>query len=114
MGTTDSNIIDRYMAEDAVEDGFKIQFRPGLYCTINLARRLAPSADTEAGFDPERLMCLMAYFVTRRRQKIFFDPGATDFPEDTGRDFVAYLVGSERVWGIEDGEGLTFLLPEDN
>jgi hypothetical protein len=114
MGTTDSNTIYSYTAEDAVEDGFKIEFGPGLYCTLNLARRLAPSADTQAGFDPERLNVLMAYFVTRRRQKIFFDPGATDYPEETGREFVTYLVGSERVWGIEDGEGLTFLLPEDH
>jgi hypothetical protein len=109
----ENNIIDRYTSEDAIEDGVKIELAPRLYCTTNLARRLAPSADTEAAFDPERLMCLMAYFVNKRRQKLYFDPDATDHPEETGRDFVAYKVGSERVWGIEDGEGLTFLLPED-
>jgi hypothetical protein len=109
----EDTIIDQYMSEEAIEDGIKIQLAPRLYCTTNLAQRLAPSADTRAGFDPERLKCLMVYFLHKRRQKIYFDPGATDYPEDTGREFVVYRVGSERVWGIEDGEGLHFILPED-
>ena len=113
MGTIDDHIISRYTSQDAVEDGVKIELRPGLYCTSNLALRLAPSADTEAGFDPEKLMCLMVSFLHKRRNGIYFDPGATEYPEDASRDFVIYKVGSERVWGIEDGEGLHFLLPED-
>ncbi len=106
-------IIYRYTSEDAIEDGTKIEIAPRLYCTTHLARRIAPSRETEAGFDPERLKCLMAYFVTKRRQRIFFDPGATDYPEEATEDFVMYKVGDERVWGIEDGEGLHFILPED-
>jgi hypothetical protein len=109
----DSTIIDRYTAENAVADGVNIRIAERLYCTTDLARRLAPSADTETGFDPERLMCLMACFVNKRREKIYFDPGATAYPEETCREFVTYLVGSHKVWGIEDGDGLTFLLPED-
>jgi hypothetical protein len=113
MEPEQKNVIYHYTSDDAVEDGWKVRVAPHLYCTVNLARRLAPSADTEAGFDPERLKCLIVYFIHKRKSKIYFDPGATDYPEDTGPDFVVYKVGSERVWGIEDGEGLHFILPED-
>jgi hypothetical protein len=108
------NIIFRYTEEEAEADGIKLRLGTHLFCTTNLARRLAPSAANKDGFDRERLVShVIEPLLERWHNGIFCDPGASEYPEEADKDFAMYLVGSERVWAIVDGDGLHFILPED-
>jgi hypothetical protein len=51
--------------------------------------------------------------LERWHSGVFCDPGASEYPEEADMNFAMYLVGSERVWAIVDGDGLHFILPED-
>jgi hypothetical protein len=48
MPKDEDNIIIRYTEEEAEADGLKLRLGPHLFCTTNLARRLAAST-TDAG-----------------------------------------------------------------
>jgi len=125
----DETVIVTYTEEQAIADGIKLQLGPRLFCTTNLARRLAPSpfqlhpqpqADPQAppasshGYDLDTLRRKVIGPLLRRYcAGVFCDPGATNYPEEADHLFACYLVGTERVWAILDGVGLHFILPED-
>jgi hypothetical protein len=114
MPTDEDNIIYRYTEEQAEADGIKIRLGPYLFCTTNLAQRLAPSATNDNGIDHEHLISrVIAPLLQRWHNGIYYDSGATEYPEEADKNFAMYLVGSERVWAIADGDGLHFILPED-
>lgn len=105
------DVIFRYSNEQAVADGVKIALAPRLYCTTNLALRLAP--ELGGGIDRLRLAFLVDTWLDMRRIGIYCTPDATRHPEETSAKFLVYEVDGQVVWGIEDGEGLHFILPED-
>ena len=104
-----------YTNEQAIADGIKIRMGERVFCTTNLWNRLLESVpdDFEEDEHPLWVMAKLNVLVKKFNAGTYYDPGATKYPEECNCGLACYLVGKERVWAIEDGDGLHLILPSD-
>jgi hypothetical protein len=112
-----------YTSEQAVEDGIKIKLGDRLYATTNLAVRLAPPTVLDIRLDipfhPDTLRAKVTRILNLYNAGIYADPPTADEAGEADASLALYEVPdeitgtTERVWAIQDGEGLHLILPED-
>jgi len=109
------NIISIYTQEQAIGDGILFKIAKNITCTTNLAYTLAP-ADNEAGFDLGMVWSKLISSWLAYQSGVYYDKGATDYPEEADAGLAAYLIDGHRVWIMPDYPGadsVTIMLPED-
>ena len=108
------DLIASYTAEEAVEDGILIKLSDGIYINTETASRLAPNQGFEGEpLDVKRLRLLLAPALTKYRNGIYFDAGATKYPDECDRYLAIYMVeeasGAKNPIWFESG---VFTFPE--
>lgn len=109
----EDDVVFRYTNEQAIADGIKVRLGPRLFATTNLCITLAPSDDPDQPFDVAALAPQVERVLELFNAGTYADPPEADRYGEADRGLALYDVDGIRVWAIEDGDGLTLLLPED-
>lgn len=102
-----------YTSDDAIEDGLHIKLSENFNVTSNLAHTLAPHAD---GFDLGKLWDLVLPVIGKYSIGVYYDEGATDYPEEADQHLAQYIIDQHRVWVMPTYPGsckCIIMLPED-
>lgn len=100
-----------YTSEDAIEDGLHIKLSKNVNVTSNLAYTLAPHAD---GFDLNTLWDLVLPVIGKYYAGVYYDAGATEYPEEADQHLAQYLINDHRVWVMQTSPvSCIIMLPED-
>lgn len=102
-----------YTEDQAINDGLLIKLASDIVMTSNFAHTVAPA---DGGFDLGHLWDSLLPKVTAYRAGIFFDAGATDYPDECDEGLACYLINGHKVWIMPSWPGsrqITVMLPED-
>lgn len=123
-------IISTYTHADAVRDGIQLQIGPQLWVTTAWARKVAAMIPDAAAppmtmrgngdeveiprdIDAFELQAMASMVVEWFNKGIYAWPESADVHGEADRGLALYDVKGVRTWAIEDGSGLTILLPSD-